>query len=168
MKLVFDATTLIYFSRIGIIGKVTQLDAEKIIPPGVYAEVVEKGKNKGKPDAVFVEKLVADKIFLINSPGPEDVEYFRKFPRVRKADAETLALAKEKNAIAIIDESNLRTIAEAHGIKYGGSIFILFELYRKKLIVKSDIKEHLDEMIMLGWRCSTELYASILRKIEEL
>lgn len=168
MKLVFDATTLIYFSRMGILGKVAQINAEKIISPEVYAEVVEKGKKKGKADAAFLEKLVVEKTFSINLPEPEDTEYFRKFSRVRKADAETLALAKEMNAIAVIDESNLRIIAGAHGIKYGGSIFILFELYRKKLIVKDNIKKYLDEMILLGWRCSTELYASILKKIEEL
>lgn len=168
MKLVFDATTLIYFSRMGILNKVAQLNAEKIVPSEVYYEVVEKGKKKGKTDATFLEKLVSERIFLIGLPKPEEVEYFRKFSRVRKADAETLALAKSENAIAVIDESNLRTIAGAHGIKYGGPIFILFELYRKKSIVKSDIRKHMDEMISLGWRCSTELYASILRKIEEL
>ena len=168
MKLVFDATPLIYFARINILDKVVQLKVEKIIPFEVYAEVVKKGKERGKVDAIFVEKLVAEKTFSIISPKAHNVEYFRKLPKVRKADAETLALAKEKNAMAIIDEYNLRTIAAAHGIEYAGSVFILFELNRKKLIIKNDIKKYLDEMIGLGWRCSTELYSYVLKEIEKL
>ena len=168
MKLVFDATLLIYFSKMKILDKVTKLKGEKIIPSGVYFEVVDRGKIKGKDDALFVEKLVSEGLFSVESPETEDVKYFLELPRVRKGDAETLALAGRKNAVAIIDESNLRTIAEANKIEHRGSIFILFEMYRQKIINKKDIRKYLDEMIRLGWRCSTELYASVLTKIGEL
>ena len=168
MKLVFDATPLIYFGQIGIINKMAELKDEKIIPASVYAEVVEKGKKKGKEDAIFVEKLVAEKLFLIRSAKNDNIEYFMKFKKARKADAETLALAKEERAIAVIDEANLRTIAEMNGIAYAGSIFILFKLYKESRIKKHEIKKHIDEMIRLGWRCSTELYATALEEIEKL
>lgn len=168
MKFVFDATLLIYFAKMSILDKVIQLKNEKIIPASVYAEVVEKGKKKGKEDAFFVEKLVLEKHFSINSAKPENIEYFMKFKKVRRADAETLAIAKEEMAMAIVDEANLRIIAEMNGIEYAGSIFILFKLYKEKLIKKHDIKKYIDEMIRLGWRCSTELYADVLEEIEKL
>ncbi|MFA4820386.1 MAG: DUF3368 domain-containing protein [Candidatus Aenigmatarchaeota archaeon] len=168
MKLVFDSTPLIYFGRISILDKITKLKDEKIIPFSVYKEVVETGLRKGKEDAYLVKSLVNQGLFSVEKGQDKIMKEFNEIRRLSMADAETLAVAKNKKAIAIIDESFLRTIAEAHGIEYAGSIFILFKLYKEKLIEKKDIKKYLDEMIRHKWRCSTELYASILEKIGEL
>ncbi len=168
MKLVFDSTPLIYFGRTNILDKITKLKGEKFIPLSVYKEVVETGVRKGKEDAYLVKSLVSQGLFSIEKGQDKIMKEFNEIRRLSIADAETLAVAKNKKAIAIIDESFLRTIAEAHGIEYAGSVFILFKMQKENIIKKSDIKKHLDDMIRLGWRCSTELYASVLEKIEEL
>ncbi|MBI2664149.1 DUF3368 domain-containing protein [Candidatus Woesearchaeota archaeon] len=169
MILVFDSTPLIYFAKLRILDKLAKLKAELVIPKSVYEEVVAGGKRKAEEDALFIEKLVSQSVFKINEALNKTLA--RKIASIRSvgyADAETLALAKDLNCIAIVDESAARTIAEAEGIKYRGSVFILFLLSKENLIHKKDIKFYVDKMISLGWRCSTEFYSAILDAIAKL
>lgn len=166
MNFVFDSSPLIYFAKIGILDKIARLKGEKIIPHSVYTEVVEEGTMKGKKDAIIIESFVNKHAFVLEKAKGKILQNFLKFQRLKLADAETLAIAKEKKAVAIIDDLFLRAVAETNDIDYGGSIFILFKLCREKGIGKHEIKKYVDEMIKLGWRCSTELYAQILEEID--
>ncbi len=169
MILIFDFTTLIYFAKIKILNKLKKLKVARIIPELVYKEVVLEGKQRGKEDALIIEKLVTKKIFNIEkSKNKKFVNYLSQIPSLDLADAETLALAKELQGIAILDETSSRNIAEIENIKYHGSVFLLFFLYHNKLINKDEIKPYIDKMINSGWRCSTEFYAAVLEEIERL
>ncbi len=168
MKLVFDSTTLIYFARLKILDKLAAIKGEKTIPAYVYNEVVEEGKAKGKEDALLVESFVKKGFFKVIKADSKLLKQLSEIRNISDADAETLILAKEHKAIAIIDESYLRTIADIEGIEYRGSVFLLFRLYKENVIKKYEIKDIVDNMIKLGWRCSTELYAAILDEIEKL
>lgn len=169
MIFIFDSTTLIYFAKIKILNKVGNLNAAKIIPESVYNEVVLQGKQKGEEDALLVEKLINSGIFKVNKAQDKTfLSYLLNIPSLSEADAETLTLAKELNGIAILDETSSRNIAEIENIDYHGSVYLLFLLYRQKLIEKQEIKAYVDQMIRLGWRCSTEFYAAILEEINNL
>ena len=168
MRLVFDSTTLIYFAKLRILQLLGKMKGEKIIPFFVHKEVVEKGIKKGKEDAYFIDGLIKQDVFVVEKCRNE---FFKKISEIRNlsmADAETLALAKEKRSVAVIDESILRSVAQTYNVEYRELIFLLFQLYHEKAIKKIEIKKYLDEMIKLGWRCSTELYVSILQEIEKL
>lgn len=169
MIFIFDSTTLIYFAKIKILSIVGNLSAAKIIHELVYDEVVVQGKQKGEEDALLVEKLIHNGIFKVNKAQDKAFfSYLLNIPSLSEADAETLALAKELNGTAILDETSSRNVAEVENINYHGSIYLLFFLYRQKLIAKKEIKAYVDQMIRLGWRCSTEFYAAILEEIDKL
>ena len=169
MILVFDSTSLIYFAKLKILDKLANLNAKRIIPKSVYTEVVTEGKHKGKEDAFLVDKLVSKDVFSVNvAKDKEFINRLSSIPSIAYADAETLALAKELNGIAVLDELPSRTIAAIEKIKFHGSVFLLFLLHKEKVISKKEIKEQVDDMIKLGWHCSTELYAAILDEIENL
>ncbi|MBI2144526.1 DUF3368 domain-containing protein [Candidatus Woesearchaeota archaeon] len=168
MKFILDSTVLLYFAKLKILEKLIPA-GELIIPASVYNEVVSEGKKRGKEDALFVEKLVADGLFKMARASDEAfLGSLLKIPALSYADSETLAIARELSAVAVIDETLSRMIAELHSIKFHGSVFMLFLLFRKKLIQQSDIKSYVDKMVELGWRCSTEFYASILDEIRKL
>ncbi|MBI2176040.1 DUF3368 domain-containing protein [Candidatus Woesearchaeota archaeon] len=168
MKFILDSTVLIYFAKLKILEKLASAE-ELIIPAYVYEEVVSEGKKRGKEDALFVEKLVADGLFKMARASDEGFfGSLLKIPALSYADSETLAIAKELSAVAVVDEAASRAVAELHSIKFHGSVFLLFLLFRKKLIQKSDIKFYVDRMVELGWRCSTEFYAAILDEIRKL
>ena len=167
MKLVFDATPLIYLGKKRLLEKIRNIQSTNIIPTTVYKEVVEKGKEIGEDDAIYIEKLVRENIFVI-----KDVENVRteliEHIGLHKADKEVLTLAKEMKAIALIDEEIGRNVAEIEGIKARGTIFLIFLLLKEKQINKKQARENIDKMLEHGWRCSTELYAFILEELKKI
>lgn len=168
INLVFDSSPLIYLAKIRILGKLSKLSGDKYIPQSVYSEVM-RGKEQGREDAFLIDDLVTHRVFKVAEVTDKKfLNNLLEIPSLEYADAETLSLAKEMKGIAIVDDSRARTIAEIEGVEFRGSIFILFSLFRKKAINKNQVKEYLDKMISLGWRCSTELYAAILGEIQNL
>lgn len=90
-----------------------------------------------------------------------------KNKNLSKADVEVLALAKVENGVAIVDEDYARMVAEFEDINYGGTIYLIFSLLEKGMLTKREAREILDEIIKRGWFCSTDLYAKILKRLEE-
>ena len=169
MIFVFDSTPLIYLAKAGILPKLAGLRMKLVIPKAVYEEVVVDGRRRGKQDALVVEKLVSDEAFAVaDARGKELVKRLLSNPGLSKADAETLALARELKAVAVVDESLCRSVAGFEGIGFHGSVFVLFLLQKKKIISKADLKAAINSMVGSGWRCSTELYAAILTEIEKV
>ena len=66
-------------------------------------------------------------------------------------------------ATAIIDEDKARTIADVNGIPSRGTVYFLLRLQKLGLLTKGEVKAKVNEMIKLGWRCSTEIYAGIVK-----
>lgn len=162
MKLIFDATPLIYLCKVRVLEKLTQLRITNIIPLSVYKEVVEKGKEN--EEASYIQKLVDEKVFEIAKVN-DKIESLSYNPLLDEADVDVLSLAKQQNCIAIMDEKAGRSSAAIEHIKHAGSIFILFKLLKSKIISKTELRKILDKMIEEGWFCSTDLYAYILSRL---
>lgn len=165
-KIIFDSTPLIYLAKSRVLEKVAKLNTKNIIPFNVYSEVVEQGKNFGFIDALYIEKLVKNKVFEVLKFDIDPV--FSVYENLSIADSEVLSAAKQIDAIALIDESVARDIAILNNIKLGGTIYLLFVLLKNNVITKIELRRILDEIINSGWRCSTELYAEILNSLEKL
>lgn len=164
--IIFDSTPLIYLGKLKILHKLKQLNTKNIIPSNVYNEVVEEGKKLGFSEAIYIETLIEEKHFEV-----------RKFKCnidkstltvLSEADLEVLSAAKELKGIAIVDEIAAREIAIINNINSGGTIFILSQLLKNETITKKEFKDILDEIIKLGWRCSTELYMTILNELDKM
>ncbi len=137
--------------------------------PQVYREVVTQGKRRGESDAFLIEDLVNKGIFEVRNVKKKILlRELQIIPFLHLADIETLALAKELKGIAVIDERLGREIADIEEIENRGTIFILFRLLKAGLLDKKELRDKLDDMIEKGWRCSTELYAVILKELERI
>lgn len=166
--LVFDSTPLIYLAKVSVIGFIRNIPEKKFISPGVYREVVIRGKERGESDAFLIEDLIKKDVFEVREV--KDRKLLRKLHKspLHLADIETLALAGELEGTAIMDEKLGRVIADIEGVENRGTIFILFRLLKLGLLDKKGLREKLDEMIEGGWRCSTGLYAVILKELERV
>jgi len=60
-----------------------------------------------------------------------------------------------------------RWIAEVEDTKCGGTIYLILLLLEGGVITKREAREIIDGIIEKGWFCSTELYARILKRLEE-
>ena len=107
--LVFDATPLIYLAKIEKLHLLRNIGKKGVIPRDVFEEVVVKGKEAGKVDALMIERLIEQGVFRVVEV--EETNVYKKLIENRnlsKADAEVLAIAKIEDGIAVVDEDYAR------------------------------------------------------------
>jgi predicted nucleic acid-binding protein len=166
--LVFDATPIIYLAKVGKLHLIENISEKKVIPGSVFEEVVVKGKEAGKSDALIVERLIEQGVFQVSEV--KEIDVYRKLmenKKLSKADVEVLTLAKVENGVAIVDEDYARWVAEVEDIKCGGTIYLISLLLEGGVITKREAREIVNGIIEKGWFCSTDRYARILRRLEE-
>ncbi len=160
---VFDATPLIYLGKVSLLENVKQFPENKYIPKSVYGEVVDTGKENGRPDAFIIKQLVRNGSIKTRMPANKQyITHLRENPKIHEADADVLALAFELNGIALLDDEEARGMAETEGIEHHGTIYLLLRMVKMKLLTKEEALSCLNKMIRIGWRCSTELYGEII------
>jgi len=167
--LVFNATPLIYITKIGLSKIFEDLKNEKLTSPHVKKEVVDEGKRKGVPDAIILEKMFKNNVFKVTEP--KNKKFLASLLETRGlhiTDAEILAIAKERDGTAVIDDEVARKTARIYGISYVGAPYILMKAAFQGLVTKKRAKQAINEMIFEGWRCSIESYAKIMDAIEKL
>ena len=167
--LVFNSTPLIYLSKAGLSGIIENLKGEKLTSPLVKAEVVDKGKLKGVPDAIALEKLFDNGVFKVCKP--KNTAFLSRLSETRGlhvADADVLALAKEYEALAVIDDEVARKTAKVYGIEYVGTPYVLVRAVFEGLLSKEEAKLAVNDMVSAGWRCSLESYAKIMQLLEKV
>jgi len=168
-QLVFNSTPLIYLSKVGLSGIIENLQEEKLTSPLVKVEVVDKGKQKGVPDAIALEKLFENGVFRLCNP--KDKLFLSRLSKTRGlhvADAEVLALAKEHAGVAIIDDEVARKTAKVYKISYVGTPYILARAVSEKVLSKEQAKAAVKDMVSSGWRCNLETFAKIMELIDKL
>jgi len=166
--LVFNSTPLIYLTKAGLSGVIGLLKEEKYTCPRVKMEVVDKGKLKGVADAVALEKLFDTGVFRLCEP--KDKAFLSQLTETRGlhvADAEVLALARECDALAVIDDEVARKTAKVYGIGYVGAPYVLMRAVFEGLISKEEAKLAVKDMVSSGWRCSVESYAKIMDLLDK-
>ncbi|MEM2104505.1 MAG: DUF3368 domain-containing protein [Candidatus Bathyarchaeia archaeon] len=167
--LVFNSTPLIYITKIGLSRIFEELKEEKLTSPSVKREVVDEGKRKGVADAMVLERLFQKDVFKVVKPKDKSLlETFLQTRGLHVTDAEVLAIAKERDGIAIIDDEVARKTAKIYGIAYAGTPDILVKAFSQGLITKETTRQAINDMIFAGWRCSVETYAKIIESIEKL
>jgi len=164
--LIFDATPLIYLGKINFIEKISYFPEEKYTPGSVYEEVVVEGKKSGKPEVFLIEKIIERKIIKIRIPTNDQyLSHLKENARIHNGDAHVLALAWELDGVALLDDEEARGMAEIEGIDHHGTIYLLLRMKKMGLLTKKETLDGVNEMLRKGWRCSTELYAQILKAI---
>ncbi|MFQ6105518.1 MAG: DUF3368 domain-containing protein [Candidatus Hydrothermarchaeaceae archaeon] len=172
--LVLNASPLIHISRAGYSWVFKKFKRELVIPRRVFNDVVVRGKEKGTPDAIITEKLVDNKAIEVVEVKDKDYLNFIKqlasdfLKPLHEGEAEVMALARERKAIAIIDESSAREVGKVLKIPIRGSIYLLVLLYKRRLISKEGVMEAFEEMVKTGWRVSPRDYELIKKELKKL
>jgi len=166
---ILNSTPLIYIAKIGHAHLLIDLMLEKATSPLVRREVADRGRDTGAPEATILEDLFQKRIIKVLEP--KDQELISKLQGVRglhEADMQVLALAKEHDGTAIVDDELARKTAKIYKIKYAGTPYLLMRAYLQGLITKEQTKKAVDNMISTGWRCGVEDYQRIIQHLETL
>jgi predicted nucleic acid-binding protein len=165
---VFDSAPLIFLAKAGALNYLEKINNKKLIPLPVYDEVIAEGKKFGYSAALLRDEFVKKGMFESSElKNTGLMEHLSKVPNISESDAHAICLAKELDAVLILDDKKARLIAEVEGVECAGSAYIVFLLLKKSIISKTEAKQILERMIEAGWFCSTDLYVHILNELEK-
>jgi len=166
---VFDATPLIYLATIDRLGMLTEFADDRVVPERVYEEVVTAGLDAGHADARRVERAIDEDILTVAAiEDTATVERLEANDNLSEADAAVLALTAHHDAIAVMDEQYGRDVAAAEGIETRGTAYLVLRSLKRGAITAEEARETIDAMVDAGWYCTPDLYAKLLRQIEDL
>ena len=153
MIFVSNSTPLIALSRINEFNLLREYFKEVHIPEEVFDEVVTRGGNlSGAEQVASAEWIKVDTVS--NKIAVESLSI-----TLDKGEAEAIVLAREKDALLIIDDGDGRRIAESMGLKITGTLGILLLAQEDG---KLDLKKALDDLMAAGFRLSEKEYERIL------
>ncbi|MHA2297591.1 MAG: DUF3368 domain-containing protein [Candidatus Hodarchaeales archaeon] len=140
-----------------------------LIPSQVFNEAVTEGKKNKYPDAILIEKAIDDGwIIVCEIDKQEQLTKIMEFG-VHEGEAAAILLAKEKKINEIlVDQTHARKAASVFGLKPRGTLYVLFLALKKQLILLEEFLDLCEELITSGFRISSQIYSSMIRKAKKL
>ncbi len=156
-----DASPLICLAKAEKLYLLRELFGRVVIEEEVKQEAIERGKEKGDPDALVIENAVKEGWIEVKK-----IEEKEKFSGIHKGEGNTILLAKRHKCLVLIDEEDGREVAREMGLKVRGSLYVLKRAIEKGLISKDEVIRTLNGMIEDGFRISTRIYAKFLEEVK--
>lgn len=129
------------------LGKLNRLhllvDLYKVVhvPRTVYREVVVEGTARGMPDALPIRLFVEIRSLPILEASQEALLAYSPSTVLDAGETELLALAREfKDALVLMDDSEARTEARRLGLAVKGTLGILVEACRAKVLSLAEVE----------------------------
>ena len=139
MKVVSDSGPLIALGKLGAADLPFRLYGQILIPRAVYNEVVNRGNELGAPDAKQTELAVAHQQIAVVTLADRDLSESVQLSALSHADQQTLALAlRERADWVLIDDLYARQTAKNLGLKVKGTLGMIVEAFRRKLLSSDD------------------------------
>lgn len=147
--MVSDAGPLIHLAQIGQLQLLKNLFKHLSITAKVKNETVDEGINHGFVDAQIIGKAIQDGWITVDH-GCElpagSIERLVIGENISQADAETLLMAKNKNAELLVDDKVVADLAKMYGLRIWNTWTILLESLSEGFIEVQDINKSLDDL----------------------
>lgn len=117
-----DASSLIVLARQDALWLLERVFGTVALVPGVEIETVNQGRARGYADAERIAAAIAARHLMVIRPtASEDrlaSSLVRNAPALSHTDSMTLACAKERQLVLLMEEQRGRNTAVAHNITY--------------------------------------------------
>jgi predicted nucleic acid-binding protein len=159
---VSDSSPLVYLTRLGRFDLLRVLYQQVLVPPAVWREVAVEGA--GLAEAESVKQAVTDGWLVVEKVPEEKVE--PSLSELGDGERDAILLARAKNAMLIIDETDGRNIAARLGVRCTGRLGVLVEAKLRSLIPR--LRPELNKLkAETNFRFTEELFAEALTKVGE-
>ncbi|OIO25872.1 hypothetical protein AUJ14_03195 [Candidatus Micrarchaeota archaeon CG1_02_55_22] len=159
VELVLDATPLIHLTRAGF-WRYLGVGFTLVTTPQVAAELGLD--NERRPEAHALRQLFSSKKLSEIEPKAA----VPNIPGISVADASVVCLARERGAVAVIDDHLAVAYARAVNVRTIHSTALVIDAVRRKRLGKKQAVGILDAMVAGGWHCGTKAYSEIRNAIE--
>jgi hypothetical protein len=161
MIVISDTTAISNLIQIGALNLLKDIYNEIIIPTAVYNELLVLDSNELpvrkqlNQDWFKIETVIKDSTFLSLSVELD----------IGEVEAITLAIQKKADYL-LIDEKEGRKIAVEKELKIIGTLGILIEAKRQKLI--ESVKTKMDDLMNIGFWINPKLYNRVIEIEQKL
>jgi len=162
---VSNASPLIYLSLVGNLHLLKRLFGDIIIPEDVFREVCQ---TKDTPDSIVISSAVDDGWIHVKIVGSRDTDILAKSAGIDIGEAAAIMIAKEEQALLLINDKMGRSAAEILGVKCIGTIGILLQALSDSILDFNEFVENLDRMIDSGFRLDSKAYRMAIRVARDL
>lgn len=161
-----NAGPLIHLTKANALNLLQRLYHKILIPIEVEKEAIEKGKEKGAPNAIQIEKAINQGwIKTISITLNPEFQEAAKTAGLHPAEAAVIQYAYENHAIALLDDEPARTFAKTLGITIRGTLGILIQAHKQHLTTHQQALRLLDKLSEIMY-LSAELYKLVRKNIE--
>jgi predicted nucleic acid-binding protein len=146
---VSDAGPLIHLAQIDQLQLLQNLFKHVSITAKVKNETVDEGINHGFIDAQIISKAIQDGWITVDHVSEQlagSIERLVIGENISKADAETLMMAKNKNAELLVDDKVVADLAKMFGLRIWNTWTILLESLSEGLIELQVISKAINEL----------------------
>ena len=148
MKVVANSGPIIALAKLGLLSLLRELYGNVIIPSTVYHEVVTKGLQRGEEDAQDVKLAINLGYIKVEYVDESSIsEEINKLPVHNGEKALIEFFLKHHADLALLDDKLARDSAKKLGVKVKGTVGVIIDAYRNKLLNANDAEFIFKEII---------------------
>lgn len=146
-----------------------RLYGKVMLTPRIWEEAIAIGKAIGAIDAAYLEKSARELHLARVRLTAAEREIVRRLKQegAGSGEAEVLAIAKRRKALAILDDKDARAFAVGLGVAHVGTVGVLYEAFLHRLISYEEIIELLEKLSKVAW-ITPDLLARIIKQAREV
>lgn len=155
--IITDSTPLIHLGKAGKLSLLQSCFKKNFIPKEVYQEVLAFPVSS---EAIFLKRAVEDGWISV-----EDVALHKpleQYTWLDEGELKAISLALEKKKPLLMDNNLAKQVTILFGVEVHGTLYVLLEAYKRKLIGRKEIITTLNSMILNSFYLSTTVYALFL------
>lgn len=141
MIAVIDTGPLLVFAKLQRLHLLEMLYTHLWIPTAVHHESVTIGLECGYADAVQLQAYLVNHRWPVIQPAT--IHSSLTAAALGIGERHAIAIALEKKAALIIDDSEARRVAEKLGVTTLGSLGVLVQAFRRQLLTPAELDEML-------------------------
>lgn len=164
MIAVSNSGPLIHLAKVGCLDLLNKLFEHVIISVVVYNETVEKGLKENYADAVIIKKAI-EKGFIIVEDKITEKKGSISNSQLHRGEIETINLAISFTTdVILLDDEEARIYAKGLNLKVKGTLGIIIDSFRKKILTRKKALRILDELNKTMY-LSADVYSFVLNSI---
>ena len=167
--IIADASVLIALAKMRRLDLIHSVYGGVLIGPEVKAETVDAGKRISAPGVERVEKALDDgwlQVARVSSKERSTAQSIVAKGGLDAGEAESLALARSRRLMVILDDRAARSFAEVMGITFIGTAGVLFQAFAKKHLTLTELEDAVEALSQTIW-LAPAVVAAVLKKARE-
>ena len=142
---------IIHLAKMSLLEKSCDYFQNALIPQAVHDEMLI-GKEKGYADAALIEDLVRARKLVVKPVKDHRLLRRTRELNIQRGEAEALALCWQEHATYLAsDDDAVRKKRLLLGVRLIGTLAIVLQLYRARVIHRPKLRDSVTELRKLGW-----------------